>query len=117
MLDVLITLQMLWTIWTEVTKSLFLTYPCDGQHVYLAFYQRLWYTCIVDVINKLEEKGEMIINTGGLNIIGKGQCIGTFAGSGMGKSTLMGMIARNVKADINVTAFVEEIENVHFLFM
>ena len=58
----------------------------------------------------------MIINTGGLNIIGKGQCIGTFAGSGMGKSTLMGMIARNVKADINVTAFVEEIENVHFLF-
>ncbi len=40
--------------------------------------------------------------------IGKGQRIGIFAGSGVGKSTLMGMIARNVKADINVIALVGE---------
>ncbi len=44
----------------------------------------------------------------GLNSIGKGQRIGIFAGSGVGKSTLMGMIARNVKTDINVIALVGE---------
>ena len=40
--------------------------------------------------------------------IGKGQRMGIFAGSGVGKSTLMGMLARNVKADVNVIALVGE---------
>lgn len=44
----------------------------------------------------------------GLLTIGKGQRMGIFAGSGVGKSTLMGMIARNVKADVNVIALVGE---------
>jgi len=44
----------------------------------------------------------------GLLTIGKGQRVGIFAGSGVGKSTLMGMIARNTKADVNVIALIGE---------
>ncbi len=44
----------------------------------------------------------------GLCTLGKGQRIGIFAGSGVGKSTLMGMIAKKVKADLNVIALVGE---------
>lgn len=44
----------------------------------------------------------------GLLTVGKGQRIGIFAGSGVGKSTLMGMIARNAEADINVIALIGE---------
>ena len=44
----------------------------------------------------------------GLLTVGKGQRIGIFAGSGVGKSTLMGMFARNTKADVNVLALIGE---------
>jgi flagellum-specific ATP synthase len=40
--------------------------------------------------------------------VGKGQRVGIFAGSGVGKSTLLGMIARNTTADLNVIALVGE---------
>lgn len=44
----------------------------------------------------------------GLLTCGRGQRIGIFAGSGVGKSTLLGMIARNASADINVIGLVGE---------
>ncbi|MCL1816302.1 MAG: flagellar protein export ATPase FliI [Clostridiales bacterium] len=44
----------------------------------------------------------------GLLTLGRGQRIGIFAGSGVGKSSLMGMIARNTVADINVISLVGE---------
>ncbi len=44
----------------------------------------------------------------GMLTIGKGQRVGIFAGSGVGKSTLLGMIARQTKADVNVIALLGE---------
>ncbi len=44
----------------------------------------------------------------GLLTVGEGQRIGLFAGSGVGKSTLMGQIARNTKAELNVIALIGE---------
>ncbi len=58
--------------------------------------------CIGDIL----EFGVKAID--GLLTIGKGQRMGIFAGSGVGKSTLMGMIARNVKTQVNVIALVGE---------
>lgn len=64
--------------------------------------------------NPLERKNiEEVLPLGvkvidGLLTCGKGQRIGIFAGSGVGKSTLMGMIARNAEADINVIGLIGE---------
>lgn len=44
----------------------------------------------------------------GLITLGRGQRIGIMAGSGVGKSTLLGMMARNTEADINVIALIGE---------
>jgi flagellum-specific ATP synthase len=44
----------------------------------------------------------------GLLTMGRGQRVGIFAGSGVGKSTLLGMIARHAKADVNVIALLGE---------
>lgn len=44
----------------------------------------------------------------GLLTIGRGQRVGIFSGSGVGKSTLLGMIARQAKADVNVIALLGE---------
>ena len=44
----------------------------------------------------------------GMLTVGRGQRVGIFAGSGVGKSTLLGMIARNTTADLNVIGLVGE---------
>ncbi len=58
------------------------------------------------IINEVLPLGVKAVD--GLITVGKGQRIGIFAGSGVGKSTLMGMFARNTKAEINVIALIGE---------
>ncbi len=58
------------------------------------------------IINEPLETGVKAIDC--FTTLGKGQKIGIFAGSGVGKSTLMGMIARNSNADVNVIALIGE---------
>lgn len=85
--------------------------PIDGKG---EFHPREYYTVNSPYVNPLNrppirERLEFGIKAiDGLNTIGKGQRIGIFSGSGVGKSTLLGMIAKNVKADINVIALVGE---------
>ncbi|RMF96453.1 MAG: flagellar protein export ATPase FliI [Candidatus Schekmanbacteria bacterium] len=72
------------------------------------------YHIYADPLNPLEkniisEKLDLGIRSiNGLLTCGKGQRMGIFAGSGVGKSVLMGMIARNTKADVNVVALIGE---------
>lgn len=59
--------------------------------------------------NKIEEVLPLGIKAiDGMLTCGKGQRVGIFAGSGVGKSTLMGMIARNALADVNVIGLIGE---------
>ncbi|KUP33432.1 flagellar protein export ATPase FliI [Bacillus halotolerans] len=55
-----------------------------------------------------EKMGVGVRSIDSLLTVGKGQRIGIFAGSGVGKSTLMGMIAKQTEADLNVIALVGE---------
>jgi flagellum-specific ATP synthase len=57
-------------------------------------------------IRQVLESGVRAIDS--LLTLGKGQRIGIFSGTGVGKSTLLGMLARNVRADVNVIAMVGE---------
>ena len=85
--------------------------PIDGKGPFEATRYYTVNSAYTNPLNRppIREKLEFGIKAiDGLNTIGKGQRIGIFAGSGVGKSTLMGMIARNVKTDINVIALVGE---------
>jgi len=72
------------------------------------------YPIYADPINPLKrgriiepiDLGIKVIN--GVLTCGKGQRMGIFAGSGVGKSGLLGMIARNTKADVNVIGLIGE---------
>jgi flagellum-specific ATP synthase len=59
--------------------------------------------------NRIQTQLEMGVKAiDGLLTIGRGQRIGIFAGSGVGKSTLLGMISRNALSDVNVIALIGE---------
>ncbi|MEW6658354.1 MAG: FliI/YscN family ATPase [Thermodesulfobacteriota bacterium] len=62
--------------------------------------------CARQAINQPVDVGIRSIN--GLLTLGKGQRIGIFAGSGVGKSTLMGMIARHTRSDVSVIGLIGE---------
>ncbi|MBM6618445.1 flagellar protein export ATPase FliI [Bacillus suaedaesalsae] len=57
-------------------------------------------------IDEKIEVGVRVIDS--LLTVGNGQRVGIFAGSGVGKSTILGMIARNTTADLNVIALIGE---------
>ena len=67
-----------------------------------------------DAINPLKRKRITeplslgIKSVDGFATVGKGQRMGIFAGSGVGKSTALGMMAKNTSADINVIALIGE---------
>ena len=58
------------------------------------------------LINKPLYTGVRVMDT--MLTLGKGQRIAIMAGSGVGKSTLMGMLARSSSADVNIIAMVGE---------
>ena len=74
----------------------------------------VWYPAVATPPDVLKRKRiREILATGVRSIdslltVGKGQRMGIFAGSGIGKSTLLGMIARNTSADVNVIALIGE---------
>ena len=67
-----------------------------------------------DAINPLKRKRITeslalgIKSVDGFMTVGKGQRMGIFAGSGVGKSTTLGMMAKNTSADLNVIALIGE---------
>ena len=67
-----------------------------------------------DIINPLKRKRISeplalgIKAVDGFATVGKGQRMGIFAGSGVGKSTTLGMMAKNTSADLNVIALIGE---------
>ncbi|MCM1002743.1 MAG: flagellar protein export ATPase FliI [Candidatus Gastranaerophilales bacterium] len=67
-----------------------------------------------DAINPLKRKRISeplslgIKSVDGFSTVGKGQRMGIFAGSGVGKSTTLGMMAKNTSADLNVIALIGE---------
>ncbi len=85
--------------------------PIDGKGEIIA---DEYYPTNAQIINPMDRKpideplslGLRAID--GLNTIGMGQRVGIFAGSGVGKSTTLAMIAKNTSADINVIALIGE---------
>ena len=85
--------------------------PIDGKGEIVA---DEYYPTNAQIINPLDRKPiDEILSLGvraidGLVTVGKGQRLGIFAGSGVGKSTTLAMIAKNTSADINVIALIGE---------
>ncbi len=85
--------------------------PIDGKGAITPKEKRLIYSYAPHPLDRATIKEVLPVGVraiDGLITLGKGQRIGVFAGSGVGKSTLMGMIAKNTTADINVISLVGE---------
>jgi len=85
--------------------------PLDGRPAPAPLVQRSLYSAPINPltrppIDRLLETGVRAIDS--LLPLGCGQRVGIFAGSGVGKSTLLGMLARRVTADVNVIALIGE---------
>lgn len=85
--------------------------PIDGEPAPRASERRSLHAMPINPLTRprirdLLETGVRAIDT--LLPMGRGQRMGIFAGSGVGKSTLLGMLARDVKADVNVIALIGE---------
>ena len=85
--------------------------PLDDQMPALTRYKRSLRATPLNPMRR--PRIEQVLETGvraidGLLTFGKGQRVGIFAGSGVGKSTLLGMISRHIKADVNVIALIGE---------
>ncbi len=85
--------------------------PIDGKEPLNSTEERSIYNKSVSPMNRknIEDVLDLGIRAiNGLLTVGKGQRVGIMAGSGVGKSVLLGQMARNTKADINVIALVGE---------
>ncbi len=88
-----------------------LGHPIDGKG---AISSETEYPIYADVLNPLKREiiREVIdVGVGSINAlitVGKGQRIAIMSGSGVGKSVLMGMIAKNTSADVTVIALIGE---------
>jgi flagellum-specific ATP synthase len=85
--------------------------PLDGKGVLVAHENRSIYNAPPNPLRRrriTEPIATGIRSIDTLLTVGKGQRVGIFAGSGVGKSVTLGMIARNTSADVNVIALVGE---------
>jgi flagellum-specific ATP synthase len=85
--------------------------PIDGRGPLAATAEYPLYAAAINPLRRRRiheplDLGVRAIN--GLLTVGCGQRVGVFAGSGVGKSVLLGMIARNTSADVNVIALIGE---------
>lgn len=85
--------------------------PLDGGSAIAAVAQWPVHRAPIDPLRRRDddevlETGVRVVDT--LLTLGKGQRVGVFAGSGVGKSTLLGMLARHVRADIAVIGLIGE---------
>ena len=85
--------------------------PLDGRAAPLTTERRSLKSAPINPMRR--ERIEHVLETGircidVLTTLGRGQRIGIFSGSGVGKSTLLGQIARHARADVNVIALIGE---------
>ena len=85
--------------------------PIDGKGYFSPDHQYPIYSNSINPMRRKRIRKPLDLGIRALNgllTVGCGQRMGVFAGSGVGKSVLLGMIARNTKADVNVIALIGE---------